>query len=233
MDKALLTRGELQAVLAGLGGVDSVSKTASARALAEKLSPKGSPAAEVLHIDLASHYRDSLTQKIGEIKGAIENSVCIAFCYYAEKGESRRRVEPYRLVYQWADWYVLGFCLQRQAFRLFKLNRLWDLSVLNTPFQPRPVPAEELEFNRYFAAPAVRLKALFAPGETYRLIEEYGPDCFTRCADGALLLERDFASYEAMRAWVFSFGTRVQVLAPEELRADRLRQARAILEAGG
>ena len=35
------------------------------------------------------------------------------------------------------------------------------------------------------------------------------------------------------RAWVFSFGTRVQVLAPEELRADRLRQARALLEAGG
>lgn len=233
LDKTLLTRGELQAVLAGLGGVDSVSKTAGARALAEKLSPKDCPAQEVLLIDLASHYKGALTHKIGEIKRAIENSACIAFCYYAEKGESQRRVEPYRLVYQWADWYVLGFCLGRQAFRLFKLNRLWGLSVLDTPFRPRPIPAEELDFSRYFAAPAAHLKALFEPGEKYRLIEEYGPDCCTSCADGALLLERDFASYEAMRAWVFSFGARVRVLAPEVLRADRRRQARAILEAEG
>ena len=48
--------------------------------------------------------------------------------------------------------------------------------------------------------------------------------CCRETQDG-LLLERDFASYSNMREWVLSFGGRAEVLEPEELRADLLRQA--------
>jgi len=74
------------------------------------------------------------------------------------------------------------------------------------------------------------LKAVFDPGVKHRLIEEYGIDSFSVRADNRLLLERRFASYENMREWVFSFGDKVSVLAPRQLRDDRKKQAENIIK---
>ena len=44
-----------------------------------------------------------------------------------------------------------------------------------------------------------------------------------------MLLERDFAHYEPMREWIFSFGDKASVLEPKELQDERKRQAENIL----
>ena len=126
--------------------------------------------------------------------------------------------------------YVFGFCLDRQAYRLFKLNRLWDLQIDEKIFSEREIPQKELLFDDYLSESKVYLRAVFEGSEKYRLIDEYGIDSFSTRADGKLLFERDFASYKNMREWIFSFGDKVSVLAPKELRNDRERQAKNILK---
>ena len=226
LDKSLLTADELQAILSGVKGLDSVWDTPHFSALAEKLA--GEAPDDVL-IDLASHYQAPLTGKISAIRAAIRDRryVCFRYCY--EKGECRRTIEPYKLVFQWSAWYVWGWCLDREAFRLFKLNRLWGLELGAGPFAARDLPLDELDFGRYFSARAFHLKALFEGSEKYRLIEKYGPDCY-REEQGKLLLEQDFSSYSNMREWALSFGGRAEVLEPEGLRSDLLRQAEAMLK---
>lgn len=226
LDKSLLTADELQAILSGVRGLDSVSAAPQLPALSEKL-PGGVP--DHILIDLASHYQEPLTQKIAAIRRAIRDRRLLSFDYYYEKGECRRTMEPYKLVFRWSAWYVWGWCLDREAFRLFKLNRLWNLELETESFGARELPPEDLDFDRRFSAGAYRLKALFEGGEKYRLIEEYGPDCYQETPDG-LLLERDFASYSNMREWVLSFGEWAEVLEPEELRTDLTRQAEAMLK---
>lgn len=232
LDKALFTREELQAVFAGLRGVDSVSKTSTLTSLLDKLSQKGQRvvAEDVIIIDLASHYQGPLTEKIERLREAVQSRHTVSFQYYYEKGEVARRIEPYRLVFQWSDWYVLGFCLTRQAFRLFKLNRLWDLRIDEGTFFPREIPEEALSFGAHLAQGRFHLKAVFEEREKHRLIEEYGISSYSVQKDGKLLFEWDFASYENMREWIFSFGDRVTVLAPRELRDDRIQQAENILK---
>ena len=221
-----LTSNKLQAVLSGAKGMNSASDASHFPTLAEKL-PGEAP--DNILIDLASHYQEPLTQKIAAIRTAIRNRQPLSFNYYYEKGECSRTMEPYKLVYRWSAWYVWGWCLEREAFRLFKLNRLWNLELRTEPFAARELPLEELDFDRYFSTGAYHLKALFEKSEKYRLVEEYGPDC-CREAQGGLLLERDFASYSNMREWMLSFGDRAEVLEPEELRADLQRQAEAMLK---
>lgn len=231
IDSSLLTRDELQMVLSGLKGLDSVSDTPRFPGLAEKLSagPDDVAAGDVILIDLASHYQAPLTQKIAAIREAIRNRRLLSFRYCYEKGECRRTIEPYRLVFKWSDWYVWGYCPDKNAFRLFKLNRLWDAVCGPEAFCPREPPLHEPEPDRFFSAGTFRLKALFDVSEKFRLIEEYGPDC-CRAEQGRLLLERDFVSFRNMLEWVLSFGGRAEVLEPEELREELRQQAEAMLK---
>ena len=129
LDRSLLTEEELQLILSGVKGLDSVSETSYAQGLSEKLS---AAAADDILIDLASHYQAPLTRKIAVIRSAIRNRRHISFRYYYEKGQCRRTIEPYKLVFRWSAWYVWGWCLEREAFRLFKLNRLWELEPFNS-----------------------------------------------------------------------------------------------------
>ena len=93
IDSTLLTSGDMQAILAGLRSLDSVSGTNRYAQLMEKLSPGAStlmPGSQNLLIDLSSWYRDSLAPKIERIRQAMDTSREIAFCYYAPGGNSRR-----------------------------------------------------------------------------------------------------------------------------------------------
>lgn len=228
VDAALLTREELEAILAGVRGLDSVSSAPRADALRDKLQGRGRIAAtDGVLIDLASHYRDSLTEKIGCIRRAIREKRLIRFTYYAEKGESERLVEPYFLLFQWTDWYVYGYCRRRGGFRLFKLTRLWHCELLDEPFSPRDVRAEDVDPDRYFTD-SIQFSGLFEERVRYRLIEEYGPQSFTRTADGRLLLSVGFASDTEMLRWALSFGDALEVLHPSSLREEIARQARSL-----
>lgn len=233
IDKFFLKKEELQMVFTALKGLDSVSKTSYLPMIMEKLSSKETQVAfdDSIIIDLASHYQKPLTQKIDTIKKAITNLKCISFCYYSEKGESSRKVEPYKLIFKWSCWYVFGFCLERNDFRLFKLNRLWNLETLNDSYEERYIPESKLNFESYFSQSNIHLIASFSGSQKHRLIDEYGIDCFTTAQDGRLNFERDFASYENMLQWVFSFGDKVRVIEPERLSCDILCQSKNIINA--
>lgn len=232
IDKSLFTHEELQTVLTGVKGIDSVSRTSYLTNLLDKLSRKGRRIAadDTVMIDLASHYQAALASKIDIIKKAILQRRRISFKYCYEKGESLRVLEPYHLVFKWSSWYVFGYSMERAAYRLFKLNRLWELQTEEEYYVVRNIPEEELNFERYFENSHIHLKAIFDSSEKYRLIDEYGIDCYSLNKDGGLLFECDFASYVNMRKWIFSFGDKVRLLEPVELLNDWKMQAANIMK---
>ena len=75
---------------------------------------------------------------IGLIQQAMEESRLLEFDYTDRMGQdSRRTVEPYRLVLKGMRWYLDGWCLAREDFRLFKLSRMEHISLTDAVFQPR------------------------------------------------------------------------------------------------
>ena len=51
----------------------------------------------------------------------------------------------------------------------------------------------------------------------YRLVEEYGPACFTPREDGRLYAEWGFTTREQAVEWFLRFGRKVKVLGPPEM----------------
>lgn len=231
IDKSFFTRDELQTILTGLKGIDSVSQTPYLTKFLDKLSSKQQKMVveDFIVIDLASHYQVPLTQKIEMIKHSIINRHVISFTYYYSKGEGGRKIEPYRLIFKWSSWYVFGYCLDRNDYRLFKLNRLWNLQEQEN-YSIRSIPDEKLQFEKFLTEQEVELKAVFCKSEKHRLIEEYGIESYSVLNNGQLLFKRNFVNYENMREWVLSFGDKVCVLAPEQLKIDRQNQAKNILQ---
>lgn len=233
IDKSLLTKDELQSIFTGLKSIDSVSKTSHSKSLIEKLSinPVDSIINEdVVLIDLASHYQGSLTYKIETIKKAILKQNLIYFDYYYKNGESKRTVEPYLLLFKWSSWYLYAFCLNRQNYRLFKLNRLWNIEAIDTIFKLRQINYEQINFDKFLTENKIHFKAVFNSTVKYRIVEEYGVDSFKENQNKDLIFEWDFANYEAMKNWVMSFGSSVQVLEPLELRHNIYIESQKVLE---
>ena len=168
-------------------------------------------------IDLSSWYRNSLAPKIEVIQEAIEERHMLSFCYFAPSGESRRLIEPYYLIFRWSNWYVWGWCREREDFRLFKLNRMTEIQKAKEEFACREVTTPNLDDRKIFPG-EVRVKALFDPVMKWRLVDEFGPDCFKETEDGRLLFESDYTDGESLLTWFLTFGEKAEVIEPKELR---------------
>lgn len=229
LDKNIFTNDELSNIITGLKAVNSVHSTSDIENLINKVIPKDlSDEEDVLKIDLASFYKDSIAPKINKLKSAAVNRNVIKFEYYSQSGKSLRIAEPCYMVYRWDNWYLYAFCKQTESFRLFKLNRLWELEVLKEQFKRREEAKEAKDFDDYFTEEII-LEAVFSKNVWYRLVDEYGPSSLTELENGELLFRRGFTNYEYMRSWVMGYGSDVKVLRPQRLIEDLKRISEEIL----
>ncbi|MEV4947682.1 YafY family protein [Streptomyces sp. NPDC053755] len=135
------------------------------------------------------------------LAGAVTGQEKMRFGYRAGDGtETKRLVEPYRLVSTGRRWYLVAYDLGREDWRTFRVDRVTDPFATGARFAPRELPAggaveymtrsmgrahaqPELALEVDFAAPAsfvaARLPAHLPPTPT-------GPDSCTlraRCTD--------------------------------------------------
>ncbi len=220
MDRTILISKDMQMILTGLRSLDSVSGSGYYSQLMEKIQAGSSDfinGKDSMLIDLSSWYRESLAPKIEIILDAIGDRRLLTFRYYAPSGESERLVEPYYLVFRWSSWYLWCWCCYRKDFRLFKLNRMDNVQKTETAFECRNMIMPDLSNERIFPG-GISVKALFSPDMKWRLVEEFGSECFIENDDGRLLFSADYTDMENLISWLLTFGDKAEVLEPKEAR---------------
>ena len=220
LDRTILTSKDMQMILAGLRSLDSVSGSSYYCQLMEKIRTGSSEfisGRDSILIDLSSWYGDSLTPKIETIQDAIESRRLVRFQYYAPSGESERTVEPYFLVFRWSSWYLWGWCKDRKDFRMFKLNRMDRIQKTDESFECRNIAMPDLSNEKIFPG-GIKVKVLFEPDQKWRLVEEFGPKCFTEYDDGRLLFTGDYTDLGNLITWLMTFGDKAEAIEPREAR---------------
>lgn len=229
IERTLLSTSDMQAILAGLRSLDSVSGTRRYAQLMEKLCAGASnllAGDQHILIDLSSWNKASLSPKIEKLHQAIVSARTISFAYYSPKGESHRKIEPYDLIFQWASWYVWGWCFTRRDFRMFKLNRMMGIET-GEAFEKKPVPLPDLSPEKVFP-PCYQVRAVIESQYKWRLIEEFGPDSFVPQPDGTLLFSAGFTDKDTIIGWIASFGEGATLLEPAPFRKDMAAFAEGI-----
>ncbi len=232
MDRTILSSKDMKMIMAGLRSLDSISGSHYYRQLMEKLKAGSSDFVsgnESMLIDLSSWDKDSLSPKIELIQDAIELTKTVTFEYYAPGGNTQREIEPYFLIFKWSSWYVYGYCLLRNDFRLFKLNRMVNITHVKAFERKRDVPMPDLSSEKVFP-PKAKVKAVFEPSMKWHLIEEYGIGSYKELPDGKLLFEHNYGDDDGLLSWMLSLKDKVTVIEPESIRRELLCIATELTE---
>lgn len=225
LNHSALTVDEMDSILTGLKSIVSVSDPSRIERLISKLAPGREAVVSIqdsIVIDLASHYKTGLSNKIALIRSAIAGNRLLAFEYYSEKGHTERAIEPYYIAFKWNAWYVFGFCKDKDDYRLFKLTRMWNVRALDEAFYPREIPVEEYDLDGYFEG-GKTVTLLFDKSVEYLLAEEYSPDSYSFDALGRIRMTVNYTNERFIRRWILGFGDDAVVLDPPEL-AEEIKQ---------
>lgn len=94
------------------------------------------------------------------IAGAVTNRERLRFAYRDNDGtDSKRHVEPYRLVAAGRRWYLVAFDLDRDDWRLFRVDRIANAQPTGARYRPRDLPEGDA--------------ASFATSKLYSLLPTY------------------------------------------------------------
>jgi proteasome accessory factor BC len=166
------------------------------------------------------------------VSRAISQRRLLSFEYYkANEDEfSTRTVEPYALINGREGWYVASYDPSREDVRHFRLDRFKSASVADESFEPRPDvdPAADVDgWPRTGEVPAARRARVWISPERARWAREERT-VTEELEDGAIVVERGFASMRYLVRDVLKEAGDAVVLEPEEARAAVREAAEAI-----
>jgi len=169
------------------------------------------------------------------VSKAISQSRLLSFEYYKENEDEfvARTVEPYALINGREGWYVASFDPSRGDVRHFRLDRIKSATVAEEEFEPRPevdASADVEGWPRTGEVPSSSRARIWVSPERARWAREER-SVVADLEDGAVVVERGFASMRYLVRDVLKEAGDAVVLEPEDARAEARRTAEAILGA--
>ena len=181
-----------------------------------------------------------ISQRLAKIETAIFRRKTIHFNYYTmERDETgSRRVDPYQLLFQGGQFYVVGRSHERDAMRVFRLSRILGKIGYSTK--------AEHDFQRPtdFDPRAYANRVPWQYGETIGTAEvwisnrivwqierhfgRYGS--FQQLDEDGSVFVTDYSNSRQLVAWVLGLGDHARILEPSELAGELRERLRMLVE---
>lgn len=167
--------------------------------------------------------------KFERLKNALIGRRALEIVYCSTSGQTSRRVIlPVKLIFKDKSWYLHAFCRMQDDFRLFKISRIIEMTVLDERFGelPEEIPPLEQSIDGIPSMQPMRL--LFDPAVAFRVYDEFERSMIECQPDGSLLVCVQLPQDSWVVSYLFSFGTGVTVLEPASMQSRLAKTSRAI-----
>ncbi len=234
LDKRLLSHKDLENLLVALSGLGQIRVHQEVEMTIKKIesmvnpvSPKG-----FIHLSFYDWEGRSEIQPILNIcQQAILQNRLVSFDYMDRNGlATKRTVEPYQLHFSEMSWYLKGFCLERQAYRTFKLSRTDRLNTEKQSFIPRNDLDHSVAGNDYQAR-LVAVKARISPRIQDQLLERYGRKSIDASNPEQVVATISVPQDEIGFQFLAGFGRDLRIIEPESYVADYRNFLAGIMDA--
>lgn len=179
-----------------------------------------------------SDFQSILTQ----VHQAVRERRLIDILYFtmSRRTMGRRRVSPYQVWFYDETFYVIGHCHKRQAVRVFALDRILEITILEESFTPPEDFDARLFMGKSFGifqGEPVKVAICFS-SEVAGYIREkvwHPSQKLEDRPDGGLVFTAEVAGLEEIKFWVLKWGRAATVLSPPSLRSAVCREAGALV----
>lgn len=228
LDKSLLSREEKQDILAAVQSINVTENIDSSETL-QKLSAMFYDTPENwFEVDFSRWgNKRADNEKFELLKSAVIHRKHIKINYAGAGGEvSERTVQPLKLAYKAKAWYLKAFCIQKQDYRIFKLNRILKLEVLSEEFPYRSF----LEEDEGSEGEYQQVKLRFPKEMAYRVYDEFDETQVERLENGDFIVSAGIPEGTWLISFLLSFGTQAEIISPAWLKEVLAEQALLIYE---
>jgi proteasome accessory factor C len=145
---------------------------------------------------------------------------------------TERDVDPMRVVLMDGRWYLEGWCHRAEAVRLFRLDRVEAIKVLEVDAEvPGEATERDLDLGLFVPSPGDQRVVLELDPAAHWIADYYPVDSVEDLPDGRLLVALRAADTRWLRTLVLRQAGAARVLEPEELRRAVYERAGAALAA--
>ncbi len=166
---------------------------------------------------------------------AQRNVLALDYRTSGHEKSTRREVEPLGLVYYSDHWHLIAYCRLRRDFRDFRTDRITELAVRHSTFQPH----EKFSVREYINSwcdkiSGMNVEVKFSPRAAERARRSWFAGLVTeKRTKSGVVMSFPVGSLEWITGWLLSFGTEVEVLAPANLRTLLVEHASRLAEHHG
>ncbi len=198
----------------------------------------------------ASAGGHELSARLAKVETAIFRNKTIVFEYYTMQRDelSTRRVDPYHLLFQGGQFYLLGYAHERKAVRVFRLSRIRGKVSYATKaehdfrrpedFDPRAYANRadwQLGEERSVAKVLIGERIAWQVERHFGRYGEIAASSLDGEEDGASSLDGEtvfltgYSNARSLISWVLGLGVNARLLGPDELVCE-LQQRLELLE---
>ncbi|RAN78874.1 YafY family protein [Bacillus sp. SRB_331] len=185
-----------------------------------------------LLVDLESHRTEP--NSVMNLRKAIHEKKVIHFNYVSNKNEfTSREVEPIHLHYKFRNWYIYGYCRERQNYREFRLSRMMDVTLTQEKFlQNHGIKDEAFYSNRNLVG-FEDVVIWVSPNSLAEVLDQFQNSSKTINDDGSMTIT--ISVYQPLQAgWLksilLSFGSGAKIVKPMELQSILIDEAKKIIK---
>jgi proteasome accessory factor C len=183
----------------------------------------------------ASAGGHELSQRLAKIETAIFRRKTIVFDYYTMQRDDlgSRKVDPYQLLFQGGQFYLVGRAHERDAIRVFRLTRIRGKVAYASKAEHDFQRPEEFDPRAYanriqwqFGEPIGTAEVRIAGRIAWQIERHFGRHGTLRPAQpdegepGDRVFATDYADARQLVAWVLGLGEHAHLLGPPELVAE-------------
>lgn len=189
---------------------------------------------------------ESVYYSVDEISNAITQDKAIQFRYYDytvtkerrfRKDGARYEISPLCLMWDDENYYMLGYDTEAEKLKHYRVDKMTDVSALDRPRDGKD-EFKKVDMSQYskkvfgmFTGDVQTVRLRFENHLAGPVIDRFGRDTMILASDeNHFTVSVNVAVSPQFFAWVFGFGTAVEILAPDNVREDYKRELLALTE---
>lgn len=168
------------------------------------------------------------------LRKAIHEKKVVRFDYVSNKNEfTSREAEPIHLHYKFRNWYVYGYCRERQDVREFKVSRMMNITLTQEEFMHSHKVKDDSSYSDSNAEGFEDVVIWVDPNSLAKALDQFQNASKVMNSDGSMTFT--ISVYQPLHAgWLISillsFGSGAKIIKPVQLQSKLIAEAKKIMK---